>query len=745
MVVYAKSHPKEDLKTHIQNLLNQFEILKSKYKDEIENNVPAKFRNIFWDLLKLVVKYHDLGKLHTPFQNIVRKRLKEEPLPVSKEVEEVPHNLLSPSFIKEETSHYDDEVKKVIYHSIAYHHYRGEEDEIVRNNWDKVVKAIKYDLEKNLCELEEITSLGIKIPSRLTPAYSKIIAEEIDKSDIEAYKLYILIKGLLHRLDHSASAHLPVEEDKILDKEKLVFSYLIKNKKISDEKIWQKEAIHLRDKNVVLVASTGIGKTEFALVWLGDNKGFYTLPVRTSVNAMYERIKETFKSENIGLLHSDSYFYHLEKVHIKEIGFDDSDAESITQSIHNVDLSRQLSMPLTVSTADQIFTSVFKYKGYEKIYSTLAYSKVIIDEIQSYDPEIVAIIIKGLQEISKLGGKFCLITATLPTIYLDEIKKLTECEILPQKILQNKKHKIKMLDLEIDSPDSIKLIKEKYHKNKRVLIVVNTVRKAQQLYKCLKEEKFCGTVTLLHSLFIYKDRRSKEKEISKEDSKECIWICTQLVEVSLDIDFPVLFTEIAPVDALIQRMGRILRKELRDYDGEENIFIFKKASGIGSIYDKEITEFSVEVISSYDGRIISENEKKEMVDKVFNRDKLKGTSYLRKFENSLNILELGFETSTKEEAQNIFRKISNLTVIPVSVYENNNKEIEGAFKIINDKNSKREEKIKALYTIRNYSLSIPYFRTIRLIGKLTGDLFGIFLPYDYEIGLTLDKNLENNI
>ena len=45
---------------------------------------------------------------------------------------------------------------------------------------------------------------------------------------------------------------------------------------------------------------------------------------------------------------------------------------------------------------DQIFTFVFKYRGYERIYATLSYSKIIIDEIQGYSPEIVAIIIKLL-------------------------------------------------------------------------------------------------------------------------------------------------------------------------------------------------------------------------------------------------------------------------------------------------------------------------------------------------------------
>ncbi|OJT85667.1 hypothetical protein BM535_22140, partial [Clostridioides difficile] len=63
------------------------------------------------------------------------------------------------------------------------------------------------------------------------------------------------------------------------------------------------------------------------------------------------------------------------------------------------------------------------YRGYEKVYSTLAYSKVVIDEIQAYSPEIAAVLVKGIEMIHKIGGRFMIMTATMPTIYIDELKK----------------------------------------------------------------------------------------------------------------------------------------------------------------------------------------------------------------------------------------------------------------------------------------------------------------------------------
>lgn len=85
-------------------------------------------------------------------------------------------------------------------------------------------------------------------------------------------------------------------------------------------------------------------------------------------------------------------------------------------------------MPITITTADQLFTATFKYPGYEKVYATLAYSKIVLDEPQSYSPDTLAIIIKGLQEISELGGKFCFMSATIHPFIRERLKDY--CRIL---------------------------------------------------------------------------------------------------------------------------------------------------------------------------------------------------------------------------------------------------------------------------------------------------------------------------
>ena len=111
-----------------------------------------------------------------------------------------------------------------------------------------------------------------------------------------------------------------------------------------------------------------------------------------------------------------------------------------------------------------------------------------------------------------------------------------------------------------------------------VLVCCNTVRRAQRVYEKLKESHPELQVELLHGRFNSVDRLEKEKRLLDQMSTKCrpnargnVLVATQVVEVSLDVDFDTIFTEPAPLDALLQRFGRInrgLRYELRDVHGD---------------------------------------------------------------------------------------------------------------------------------------------------------------------------------
>lgn len=104
-------------------------------------------------------------------------------------------------------------------------------------------------------------------------------------------------------------------------------------------------------------------------------------------------------------------------------------------------------------------------------------------------------------------------------------------------------------------------------------MILNRIDKANELYLKIKEKNI-ENVNVLHSRFIKNDRSNKENSIinfSKEREKTGIWITTQIVGASLDIDFDYLFTEMSTLDSLFQRCGRCYRS--RKYEKMNLIFM----------------------------------------------------------------------------------------------------------------------------------------------------------------------------
>jgi len=136
-------------------------------------------------------------------------------------------------------------------------------------------------------------------------------------------------------------------------------------------------------------------------------------------------------------------------------------------------------------------------------------------------------------------------------------------------------------------------------KRKKVLVIVNTIKKAQEIYEKLKDNH----THLLHSHYLKQDRNKLEEMIlefgNKEGNDEAgIWISTQIVEASLDIDFDVLFTEMCAIDSLLQRMGRVYRK--REYiEKEPNVYILDNKNGVPYIIDSDIYHYTLKELRAF--------------------------------------------------------------------------------------------------------------------------------------------------
>ncbi len=750
MVVYAKSDG-TTLTEHTKDLLKRLDDLKLKYGTEIINTVPSNHRKNFWECLDLICKFHDIGKINSHFQYFIQKKMGNT---VSKnnDLPEIPHNLLSPSFMISAVQQFPEDVKNLLLSAVAFHHARNINAFVLDDrDWKAVIDVVSEDLTNKISEASEFAKdVGISIALPPKSNYLRRIQpwKECGITS-ENERMYLMLKGLLHRLDHSASSQCAVEVDHVSrDNNAAVIDYLTNKKKVPNSDIWQVKAVDgFCGTNVILEAGTGCGKTEFSLFWAGNRKCFYTLPVRTSVNAMYQRLKETFNVDDahVGLLHSDAVFYLYDSI------YDDSESKNyVVDAVNSSILARQLSAPITVSTADQLFTAVFRYHGFEKIYSTLAYSTVIVDEIQSYDPDMVAVILKGLTDIALLGGKFCLMTATLPDIYMNTLKdKLgADVVVLPERFNDIKRHRMKICDSKITEPEVIKLIKNLANEYPKVLVIANTVHAAQELFSALSDMHV--KATLLHSGYTQNDRKNREREILSE-SATGVWITTQLVEVSVDIDFPVMVTELSTIDSLIQRMGRVRRRDKNPYDSDKpNIFVCigDKPSGIGAVYDQFIFEESRETLLLKGNVLLSPKDERNMIKEVFSSDKFEKSQYKKQFDKSWRLLnELEFRVNSKSEAQTIFRKMSTHSFIPVNVYKANMLDIQKWIREIEAPDKNFGQKLDPISKMRSLTVSINSYKAKDLVKEPLGET-GFYignLEYDQNLGISTKHYLMMDI
>lgn len=672
-------------------------------------------------LFSLVEKaciYHDIGKINKEFQKRI-ERSKDKKVKFNDE-KEVAHNILSIYFIDDKKFSDINDYLKVL-HSVLNHHNYCNTFEVMRD---------KKELISELLEGYNTKKIKKSIENK--------IAEIIEDNDS------IKIKGYLHKCDYNASAGTVSEYPNNFLKESLnnMMQEWKKSNRESDWNELQKFCIENRDENIIAVAQTGMGKTEAGLLWIGDNKGFFILPLRTAINAIYDRVRKNIIHEKdlehrLSILHSSSLEYYLNNLENKKVdeNFDLIEYENV---------GKQLSIPLNISTMDQLFDFVFKYQGYELKLTTLSYSKIVIDEIQMYSPELLAYLICGIEKIVELGGKVAILTATLPPFIKDLLEKNIEFKYNPNGFTNDlKRHNLKVIEEEINPDD----IYEKYIENKnadrenKILVVCNTIKQAQNIYddlaKMLSEEDR-KNLNILHSRFIRKDRLEKEESIlefgrtydenKNIDKKNGIWISTSIVEASLDIDFDYLFTELQDLNSLFQRLGRCNRKGKKD-SSKHNCFIYTEIksstlrNGKHGFIDKEMYELSKSAILSISEKgQISEKEKINLINDYLTTDNLKNSDYMKDYDNEYGYIKsLTPYTINKKEIE--LRNINTIDIIPSPVYEENIEDIKDLETKLKDistllkekeidlkrKSHLKKEKIILKDAIKKYTVSIPYY------------------------------------
>jgi len=368
---------------------------------------------------------------------------------------------------------------------------------------------------------------------------------------------------------------------------------------------------------VIVEAPMGLGKTEIALIAAeqlayatGRDGIFMGLPTQATTNAMFDRVEDWVEilakaqDENfqINLMHGKKLFNrkYLALPNAVNVYADEGKTGSV---VLNAWFSGKKSIltKFTVGTIDNLLLMGLKQKHLFLRHLGFSGKVVIIDEVHAYDCYMDSYLCKAIEWLGTYHVPIVILSATLPKdkrnvllrAYLKgKYGKYYEKKLIAPANWENAQaypllsildgNQIKQIKdfpglsdqkpqtlqvQRLNEPDDelISAVVAKISNGGIAGIIVNTVKRAQALAKLVPTGI---KLMVLHSAFLATDRTAQETDLQAAIGKhvvrpdKMIVIGTQVLEQSLDIDFDVLYTDIAPMDLILQRAGRLHRHQI---------------------------------------------------------------------------------------------------------------------------------------------------------------------------------------
>lgn len=376
-----------------------------------------------------------------------------------------------------------------------------------------------------------------------------------------------------------------------------------------------RQTANLRPGSALLSAAFNSGKTIATLLWAAINQDggrriFYVLPYTAGVNAMSRRLSAYFGEDAVGALHSKVGYFAYREMCERRYGPDEAsdfarEAEGLTKKIYR---------PLKVLTPFQILKPFFGVRGWEAQFAEMSDGLFIFDEIQAYDARLTALILSAVKRLAALGARFLFLSSTAPRFLRELIRGVLpgiggintdENDAVNGHMPDEPRRRIEMLEGEIF--DHVRAIRRELKRGRRVLVVCNTVKRTQGIYCALRGA--ARSALLLHCRFILRDRERIERRLGGAE----LLVGSRTVEAELDADFDLLYTEPAPIDALVRRFGRLSRK---DEPGTAVMRVCKVGSDKDKyFYDADRTKRTLDVLAG--GKSLTERQVASMVEQVY--------------------------------------------------------------------------------------------------------------------------------
>ncbi|MBE6998380.1 MAG: CRISPR-associated helicase Cas3' [Ruminococcaceae bacterium] len=369
---------------------------------------------------------------------------------------------------------------------------------------------------------------------------------------------------------------------------------------------------------VLIEAPMGEGKTEagvyaalhMAMQW-GKDGLYVALPTAATSNQMVGRIRALLDlhglSDSVRLLHSMAWLEKAEEYRPNSPDEHDEIASWLAP------VKRGLLGQYAVGTVDQAMLAATNVKYGVLRLLGLSNKALIIDEIHSYDAYMSEIIVRLLEWCKALEIPVVMLSATLPPMLKEKLLKpyashrfseayplITAIDqdgrVIEREIGQTSHRlnvQVQLTPLLGDADQIAELAVNEVADGGCICVLMNTVREVQAVYSSIKK-RYHGDLLLFHAQFPAGQRAELETECisryGKDKShrpKQSILVATQVVEQSLDVDFDFMITAIAPIDLLLQRMGRVFRHDDSPRPASHvhagmTVLVPKEGSGFGS-------------------------------------------------------------------------------------------------------------------------------------------------------------------
>lgn len=639
------------------------------------------------DNLRWAVRLHDIGKAGLDFQKAIREDKKADvshrliALPVAYEV-------LKKEKVKDILG--EDEPLLILALILAHHSalysgvFTSEPSRTIR--FHPAIRQLFPQISQSMMQIS--VEEGKKMVRNLEELLHKCSRErgEVYTKSIFAYFLSLL--KLSDWLASKAFAENKIPQPPLFSSpsEEAIF-------KDKTPYPFQRQLSKSSNPFLVLRAPCGRGKTESAILWFlnlwkrGEvERLIFAMPTQVTSNAMRERLAGIFGEENVGLYHGRSY---LEITEIQKLRLEISDEEfeedDFLPLLKEENLWGEImGKPVVVTTVDHILYSfVHGFPQADFAFGNLQTAGIVFDEVHSYDYLMLAHLREAFKLLRQMKIPHLLMSATLPQFLFKELG-VEEYPLIEdeegKKIVRFslRKREEFLIDGEGNMNEKVlDEIEKRHKKGEKQFIILNTVRRAQRVYRQLKKRDL--KVVLLHSRFAYAHRRKKERYIIEKLQTEepLILVATQVIEVSLDISSHTLYTELAPLDAIFQRAGRLNRKAM---EGDYKLFLFQPVDYNPYREKKEILDKSWKLLEE---RALTQGDLEKLTSIAYEGVELKMVSRLpRLFRETVIFGHSPKEIRYSEEEGRAFhtREIEQPTVdvIPYDIFISIEKEDIGA-------------------------------------------------------------------